>query len=188
MVASAAPPAWAINKLREMLADGLKVPYISAQLSALGHTCTPRQVKHYKATHGLRQVAMLTDAELDAIVDELCDAGDSTPTEGYRWLQSAINKKIAPLRVGDGRVCKALRRVAPDDVAARTKMMQRRLVRRIYHGQHYGEAGFIDFNCKATLPGGVKLYTYGHVRPPPASPLSAHTSHCPLTALRARAV
>ena len=164
---ASAPPAWVIDKVREMLADGLKVPYIAAQLCSIGHACTPRQVKRWKIAHGLRQVATLTDAELDGIVDELRDAGESTPTEGYRWLHSAINKKIAPKLVGEKRVCKALRRVAPDDVAARSKMMERRLVRRIYHGQHYGEAGFIDFNCKATLPGGVKLYTYGHVRPRP---------------------
>ena len=59
---------------------------------------------------------------------------------------------------------KALKRVAPDEVAARKREIERRIIRRVYSMEHYGQAGHLDYNCKATLPGGVRLYSYGHVR------------------------
>ena len=81
-----------------------------------------------------------------------------------RWVASEVNKRVAPQRVGEKRVLRALRRVDPAGVASRKKLVERRLIRRVYSMQYYLQAGHIDYNCKATLPGGVRLYTYGHVR------------------------
>ena len=76
----------------------------------------------------------------------------------------SLRARQGPVDSGEKRVLRALRRVAPAGVASRKKLVERRLIRRVYAMQYYLQAGHIDYNCKATLPGGVRLYTYGHVR------------------------
>ena len=161
---AAPPPTWIIDKLRELVADGLTCPLIAEQLSALGHPTTARQAKRWKIQYKVRLVSKVTDASLDALLQKLsadCVVGD---TEGYRWIVSEVNKAVAPQRVGEKRVLRALRRIDPAGVSRRKKLVERRLIRRVYSMQFYQQAGHIDYNCKATLPGGVRLYTYAHVR------------------------
>jgi hypothetical protein len=182
------PPPWVIGKVREMVADGLTVPLIAGQLTALGHPCTPRQVKRWKSAHGVRQIAKVSDASLDAVIRQLRADGVAGPTEGYRWVHSSVEKAIGK-KVGETRVRKALLRVAPQDVEGRKRLIERRLIRRVYSADYYLQSGHIDFNCKATLPGGVKLYSYGHVRDetPPYSVCLCTAPHCLLTLTRLHA-
>ena len=52
----------------------------------------------------------------------------------------------------------------PKEVAVRKLIVEKRLIRRVYTAPYYLHAWHLDYNCKATLPGGVRLYSYGHVR------------------------
>ena len=158
-----APPSWVITKLRELVADGLSVGLCVEQLVALGHSCTARQVKSWKSQNKIRRFSKLSDAELDAIVQRVRAAGGAGAREGYRWVHSAINKELHPLRVGRSRVQKALLRCAPQVVADRRTLVEKRLIRRVYVADYYLQNGHLDYNCKATLPGGIHLYVYGHV-------------------------
>jgi hypothetical protein len=162
------PPSWVISKLREMIADGLTVALVAGQLTNMGHACTARQVKRWKTAHRIRAVARPSDQALDAVISELHESGLAGKTEGYRWVHSAVKDKLGS-NIGKDRVRKALLRVAPEEVEARKRLIERRLIRRVYSADYYLQAGHIDFNCKATLPGGVKLYSYGHVRRAPSS-------------------
>ena len=45
---SALPKPWVLGKVREMVGDGLTSPLIAEQLTALGQTCSPRQVKRWR--------------------------------------------------------------------------------------------------------------------------------------------
>lgn len=155
-----------ISKLRELSADGLEVPLAAAQLSALGHQCTARQVRRWKETNGIRNISDVTNAELDGIVRDLRAKGRAGDNDGYRWVHVAVNKLLAPRKVGVGRVRLALTRVMPQEVAARKALVEKRLIRRVYTRDYYQHASHLDYNCKATLPGGVRIYTYGHVRTP----------------------
>ena len=157
------PPPWVLDKLRELVEDGLTVPLCAAQLDALGHPCTPRQVRRWKAQLSVRRFAKLSDAQLDVVVQRVRDEGGAGAREGYRWIQSAINEQLKPLRVGRDRIRKSLLRLAPEEVAERRSAVEKRIIRRVYVADYYGQSGHLDFNCKATLPGGIKLYTYGHV-------------------------
>ena len=160
----ASVPSWVLSKVREMVDDGLSVSHIAGQLTALGHRCTARQVKRWKEVNKIgRRTLKVTDAELDTTVSGMIASGQAGPTEGYRWLHSAVNVALAPKRVGVERVRRSIKRLDPAAVAKRTDYIERRLIRRVYTADYYGQNGHVDFNCKATLPGGVRLYTYGHV-------------------------
>ena len=158
-----APSAWVIAKLREFVRDGLSETLCVEQLEALGHGCSARQVKRWKKAHNIHRFTKISDAELDAVLRRVHAAGNAGAREGHRWVHSAVNAELAPLRIGRGRVRKSLLRLFPNQVAERRRTVEQRLIRRVYTRQYYLEAGHLDYNCKATLPGGIKLYTYGHV-------------------------
>ena len=95
----ASVPSWVLSKVREMVDDGLSVSHIAGQLTALGHRCTARQVKRWKEVNKIgRRKLMVTDAELDTTVNGMIASGQAGPTEGYRWLHSAVNVALAPKR------------------------------------------------------------------------------------------
>ena len=102
--------AWAVAKLRELMADGLNIAEAAGILSTLGVPCTARQVKRWKEKYGIRSLSKISDAALDAVVQNLHSHGQLGDSEGYRWVHSEINKHESPQRVGLNRVCKALRR------------------------------------------------------------------------------
>jgi hypothetical protein len=169
-------PVWVVKKLRELIADGLNAPLAAAQLTAMGHVCSARQVRRWKVSEKIVQYSRCTDAELDAVVQRVRAAGGAGPNEGFRWVHSAINKELAPCLIGRDRVRKSLLRLFPEEVAVRKLIVEKRLIRRVYTAPYYLHAGHLDYNCKATLPGGVRLYSYGHVRArAPASHAAPHT-------------
>lgn len=100
----ARPPAWVISKLRELTADGLEAPLAAAQLTALGHVTTPRQVKRWKIENKIRTLADVTDGQLDALVRDLRANGKAGDNDGYRWVHVAVKKALAPRKVGVARV------------------------------------------------------------------------------------
>ena len=99
-MANAPPPTWAINRIRECNADGLKVPYIAAQLRHQGLVCTERQVRRWKDKYAGAQIWRGGDAQLDALLQPLLRDGTFGREEGYRWLHEEVNEQLAPLRVG----------------------------------------------------------------------------------------
>ena len=159
---AAGPPAWVIGKLRELVRDGLTGPLCAQQISALGFQCSVRQIKLWMSKHGIRRFSRLSNGELDAIIQRVRANGGAGEREGHRWIHSAINAQLAPLRVGRDRVQKALVRLFPEEVAERRRAVEKRLIRRVYVADYYLQSGHLDYNCKCTLPGGIKLYTYGH--------------------------
>ena len=66
-----APPAWVIDKLRELVRDNLSVPLCVEQICALGYSCTARQVKRWKSRASIRRFRSCEDAELDAAVQRV---------------------------------------------------------------------------------------------------------------------
>ena len=129
-----------LAKLRELVADGLSVPLCVEQLNALGYRCSRKQVKKWKAQHGIRRFAKVSDAAIDVVVQRLKAAGKLGAREGYRWVHSAVNAEFKPQRIGLHRVRKALLRLAPAEVAGRRKAVEKRLIRRVYHMDYYGQA------------------------------------------------
>ena len=106
-----------------------------------------------------------SDAELDALLEKLDSEGKLGKNEGYRWIQSRVNTMTAPQMVGEQRVCTALRRLKPDDVKQREAIVKKRMSRRVYVANHYGQADHIDLNCKLTF-GHVHLNIYAQARSP----------------------
>ena len=97
------PPAWVITLLKKLLAEGKDKKRAAALITAAGHPCTPRQVKRWKATHGLRQVWRGTNAQLDRIVQQLHNNDELGAEEGHAWLHSVVNEAIGGgERVEDG--------------------------------------------------------------------------------------
>ena len=159
----AAPPAWVIAKLRQLVAEGDSVPLIVEHLSSLNFSCTERQVRRWKEKHGIRRVWEGSDAALDSVVHQLAVNEEFGDEEGYRWVASVVNRAIpGPRSVGVARVCKSLRRVMPAKVDARKAIVEKRLQRRVYVADYYGQRAHIDLECKLQF-GGTKLYIYGHV-------------------------
>lgn len=157
----AAPTPAVLDLLRELVADGLSVSLCVEQLADRGHQATLRQVRRWRELH-VPQVWRGTDAQLDVIVQRLMVQRELGDNEGYRWLHSLINEEVAPLRVGAGRVAKALRRCMPAQVQARLKIVQKRLVRRQHHYRYYQEVTSGDLHCKLTF-GSVKILGVGFI-------------------------
>ena len=163
----ASPAPWVLDKLAELVKDGLNCENAAAQLRLLGVSATPRQVRRWKEKHKiLRGQRAVSDGELDAAVTQLHAAGELGDDEGYRWVHSIVNQRLAPRSVGEKRVCKSLRRLFPAAVEERKQIVEKRLIRRVYTAHYYGQASHHDLNCKATLPGGVKLFIFANVRVP----------------------
>ena len=151
-------------KIRELVADGVTVPLIVEHLQDLNFTCTERQVRRWKQTNGIRRQWTGTDADLDAVVQQLVADDELGDEEGYRWVTSTVNEAIpGPQAVGVDRVRRSLRRVLPAKVDARKAIVEKQLQRRIYVADYYGQRAHIDLECKLIF-GAVRLYIYGHVR------------------------
>ena len=151
-----------IAALRELVADGLSVTLCTEQLNhrfQLG--VTERQVRRWREK-SIKIIWKGSDAELDRVVLGLLNGRELGDDEGYRWVHSVVNEQLGPLRVGRDRVAAAIRRVAPAQVTARLKIVEKRLIRRVQHYRFYGEVEATDLNCKATF-GKVKLLVSGLV-------------------------
>lgn len=158
------PPAWAIAKVRELVAEGDTPEFIAEHLHDLGLTCTPRQVRRWKEVHGIKRQWAGGDAALDGIVQQLVASDELGDEEGYRWVHSIVNEHIpGHERVGCERVRRSLKRVMPAQVDARKAIVEKTLQRRVYVADYYGERTHIDLECKLIF-GSVRLYIYGHVR------------------------
>ena len=59
------------------------------QLNALGYRCSRKQVKEWKAQHGIRRFAKVSDAAIDVVVQRLKAAGKLGAREGYASRCSA---------------------------------------------------------------------------------------------------
>ena len=80
----AGPAPWVLNKLAELVKDGLNCENAAAQLRLLGVSATPRQVRRWKEKHKiLRGRRAVSDGELDAAVTQLHAAGELGDDEGY---------------------------------------------------------------------------------------------------------
>ena len=158
-----APPFWVVSAISSMLGDGLTIEQIASQLVARKFPATPKMVKRIKEQHKLARQWKGSDAQLDSLVDEMRQAAEFGPDEGYRWVAEQVNKKVAPKRIGEKRVRACLARLMPAWVKGRLKAAQKRLVRRVYAAPYYLFADHIDLNCKLSFSGGVKLYIYGQV-------------------------
>ena len=157
------PPAWVLAKLRQLVAEGDTVQLITEHLASLNFSCTVRQVRRWKEKHNIRRVWAGSDAALDSVVQQLVVNEEFGDEEGYRWVASVVNRAIpGPRSVGVNRVCKSLRRLLPAKVDARKAIVEKRLQRRVYVADYYGQRAHIDLQCKLQF-GDTKLYIYGHV-------------------------
>ena len=64
-------PAWVIDMLKELTAEGKSKGIAAGLISEAGHPCTSRMVKRWKEQHGIRRVWRGSDAELDQVVSQL---------------------------------------------------------------------------------------------------------------------
>ena len=126
-----AVPQWVLQKIRDMVRDGLSVTNCAAQLTSAGYPMEWWAVKQLKAAHRIQQQWTGSDRDLDAVIVQMVASGELGPDEGYRWVADEVSKKVAA-RVGRERVRHALKRQSPQWVAMRLQQVRRRLVRRVY--------------------------------------------------------
>uniref|UniRef100_A0A7S3AF98 Integrase core domain-containing protein n=1 Tax=Haptolina ericina TaxID=156174 RepID=A0A7S3AF98_9EUKA len=160
-MASAAPPRWVIDKVRELVANAVPGPIIAEQITSAGYQTTVRQVKRWKEKNNIVQNWRGDDAALDQVVQRLRDDDELGAEEGYRWVQSVVNSAIdGQARVGEKRVRAAIRRAMPAAVDERNKIVEKRMQRRIYVADYADQRDHIDLECKLIF-GRVRLYIYG---------------------------
>ena len=82
-------PQWVPHRIRELLDSRLSCADIAQHLSAEGWRCDRSDVENLKKQHGLKRTWAGTPAELDAIVRDLYNRGDSVASGRAQSMRRA---------------------------------------------------------------------------------------------------